>query len=114
MAGGSPRSSIGSVVLVYNNKHETGLGHEYEENCNGKRNIRRPWFGRAIVNGRSLRGSRGCSSWDVSEFYVQEWCSRHPEGLIAVGERGIGIVRDTVDSCLQNVERVDTTVVMEG
>jgi len=81
MAGSSPRSSIGAVVLIDDKKYETGLGHEYEENCSGERYISCPWFRWAIVDRRSLCGSRRCSSWKMSEFYVQEWCSRHPEGL---------------------------------
>lgn len=110
MAGSSPRGPIGAVVLVDDKKYETGLGHEYEEDCNDERYISRPWFRWAIVDRRCLCEGRRYSSWEMSEFYVQEWCSRHPKGLNAMNKHGM--VRDTVDNFLQIVKRVYITVVM--
>lgn len=91
MAGSSPRGSIGAVVLIDDKKYETGLGHEYEENRHGERYISCPWFWRGIVDRRCLCGSRRLSSREMSEFYVQEWWSRHPEGLNAVDKRGMSL-----------------------
>ena len=110
MAGRSPRGSIGAVVLVDDKEDETGLGHKYKENCNGEWYVCRPWFWWAVVDGRSLGGRRRCSSWDMSEFYVQEWCPRHPEGLTVVDKHGMS--RDKGDASLRIVGRVDTIAVM--